>query len=514
MMAAKGNRAARAVRRWVPIACLFLVVGTRGAAGGDWVRIGTPHFTVFSEASEGKTREWALQFEIFRHAITAVLPVNPALLDPVTLVLFASERGLRPFKPVENGKPAQISGFFLRVPTRHTIALAVEGARDDVRRVIFHEAVHWHLSAAARTLPRWMDEGLAEVFSSFSISGDLFEVGGPPGDPLRRMRTTPPLPIAELLAVDALQFNGQHTELTNVFYSQSWALMHSLLFDSGEAGLARMAAFLGTPASEQGVARDLETRLQVTPADLERRLATYLQAKWLNVRRFTIDRAAIERGFAAGRAEPGEVDLALGNLLVGLGRWSEAEPYLQRGRERRPHDARGLEALAACALATQRTDAARALLEAAVQRPNATFAGYSKLAEIWSAEIATGAASDVAAAYAETIAHLQQALRLNPRFRPAYEQLVAVARSLPRADPIVGAWLAAGLLQFPESWEIRLGNAIHALKAGNRDSGRAHLEAARRLVPGDRVGAREGIEAMAAVLDLVEKAVPVPAPAP
>ncbi len=483
------------------LAALASVVAATMGAAEEWVRIKTPHFTVISEASEAKAREWATQFELFRHTIARVLPVNPALVDPVTLVLFRSERSLRPFKPTEDGKPAQVAGFFVRLPTRNTIALAVEGARADVRRVIFHEAVHWHLGAAARTLPRWMEEGLAEVFSSFGVAGNDVELGALPGDHLRHLRNAKPMSVPELLAVDAVRFSGKHHELAQVFYFQSWALMHSLLFDSGDAGLANFGKFLAEPASEEGAAPDLARHLQITVGDLERRLDGYLQAKRLNLRRLTIDRTAIEGTFTVEPAEAAEVDLALGNLLLGAARGAEAEPYFHRVRRARPADARGYEGAAACAVANHRPEEARALLDAAVTLPNATFLGFFTLAQVHAQRAATVQLPSEDSHFSAAITHVQQALQRHPRYLPAYELMAALATLLPQANPILGAWLQEGRLQFPQSREIRMGSAAHAFKSGDPGQGRSHLAAARRLTSPDNEQARREIESLAMQFD-------------
>jgi hypothetical protein len=102
-----------------------------------------PGFTVISEASEAKTRAWAIEFELFRRGISQLLPVEPGRLQPVSVVLFASAGRFEPFKPLENGKPARIDGFFVRIPGRNVIAISVGGAREATRERIFHEATHW-----------------------------------------------------------------------------------------------------------------------------------------------------------------------------------------------------------------------------------------------------------------------------------------------------------------------------------------------------------------------------------
>lgn len=470
-------------------ALLAILCGAPARAADDWVELRTPHFTIISEASESRTKEWATQFEIFRRAMNLIMPVDASLVDPVTLVLFRSDRRMRPFKPVENGVPARVAGYFVRAPGRNTIAVAIEGARDDVRPVIFHEAVHWHLSAAGRELPRWMEEGLAEVLGTFSISGKVFEIGAPRPEYIRFIKAAKPLPIAEMTKVERLRFNGKHGELTQVFYCQSWALMHSLLFASGDFGLPTFAAFLSAPATEKGLTSDLEIQLGLTQANLERRFTDYMNAGKFNMRRFPIDRSEVERGFALKPAAPGAVDLALGSLLHGSGRAAEAEAYFNRAIAALPEDARGYEGLAACSVAVDRIADAKRELDQAVSRSNASYFAHFLLAQIEVQELTSPRLSFGAPDFGGPIVRIARALALNPRFRDGFEMMAGLVSMSESPSPGAVKLLELGTTQFPGSWEIRLGRAFASQKTKDRAAAREHLAAARRLTPSGNIAA-------------------------
>src|SRR4051812_44150580 len=88
--------------------------GRLSAAGGKWLKVSTPHFTVLTAASEAIARARAIELEQFRGALQAALPVPVERLRPVTVVLFKNRRTLEPFLPLENGRPAKIDGYFAR----------------------------------------------------------------------------------------------------------------------------------------------------------------------------------------------------------------------------------------------------------------------------------------------------------------------------------------------------------------------------------------------------------------
>ncbi|MES2696435.1 MAG: tetratricopeptide repeat protein, partial [Verrucomicrobiota bacterium] len=405
-------------------------------------------------------------------------------VDPVTLVLFRSDRRLRPFKPMENGKPSLVAGFFVRVPARNTIAIAIEGARDDVREIIFHEAVHWHLTAAARPLPLWMEEGLAEVMGNFRLSGNSFVLGSPRPEFIRFIKIAKPVPVAQMLAVDGVQFNGKHGEQTQVFYCQAWALVHSLLFANGPNGHLLFSGFLATPPSDRGFLQDMNSALGVSEGDLERRLKEYLDQRKFNNRQYPFDRSSVEKGFVLTKAPAGAADLALGNLLVGSGRGTDAEPHFQRALVAMPQDARVHEGLASCSLVAGNLSAAREQFATAAQLPNATFLSHFMLAQLALTRKETFQFRLGKPDLSEPLAHLQRALKLNSRFQPAYENLGVIAMTVPGAPAKeVRELLEAGAQHFPESFRIRVSLAFVQSKAGDMAAARDSIRVARTLLP-------------------------------
>lgn len=454
------------------------------ARAEDWIQLKTPHFTVISEASEGRTRDWAVQFELFRRALMMVMPVDPAYVDPVTLVLFRSDRRLRPFKPLEKGKPAAVAGFFVRLPARNTIAVAIEGARDDVREVVFHEAVHWHLTAAGRSLPMWVEEGLAEVMGNFRLSGNSFVLGSPRPEYIRFIKVAKPLALERMLELDDMQFNGKHGSMAQVFYCQSWVLMHSLVIGSGLEGVPKFAAFLEQPPSDRGFLVDAEAHLGLTSEDMQRRFKEYMGRRKFDTLTYPFDRSSVDHGFVVSAPPPGAVDMALGTLLSGSGRGSEAEPYFYRAIVARPDDARAHEGLGICSLAAERLSDARTQFQTAAGMSNASFLAHAMLAELELRAAMTFRLSFGEPDLSVPLMHLHKAFKLNPRFQPACELLgaiVAMQKEVPSGE--VRDALHAAAKRFPKSVRVLLGLAHAQLRTGDRTGAQATAAALAGLGP-------------------------------
>lgn len=455
-----------------------MVTGSAWAAD-DWIELRTPHFTVISEASESRTRDWAVEFELFRRGMSIVMPIDPAALDPVTLVLFRTDRRMRPFKPQENGKPARMAGYFVRAPERNFLALAIEGARDDVREIIHHEGVHWHLSAAARPLPLWLEEGLAEAFGNFRLKGDSFVIGATRPEFMRRIRIDRPIPFARLMAIEpgGLAYNGKHSEQTALFYCQSWALVHALVFGSEGVGHLAMADYIRQPGGNGPALAEFEKELGVTAATLDEKLASYIVTGRFRPLTFPFDRSAVESEFAVRRIATAEADLALGNLLIGVGRAGDAQPYLARALAALPNDPRPFDALGAMSYQLEQNDDAEVHFRAAIRHGSHSyvgryFLGQRSLRDALRFSFGPPDPTESAQAFMEC-------LRLNPRFVPAAEALSAVVGLLPERSADAEVLVRTSALRYPSNLKIQAGIALLEAVHGDPATARHALERVR-----------------------------------
>src|SRR5687768_14977500 len=146
-----------------PLLCALLVPAA--AAAADWVRVETPHLVVFGPG-EKKTRDVTAEFERFREALSQVLPKAPIGSPvPVTVVVFDSDSAFNTYRPRYNGKIVRVGGFYTGTETDNLITFHY-GDRDNALRIIFHEYTHLVTGNAARGLPAWVAEGLAEFYST------------------------------------------------------------------------------------------------------------------------------------------------------------------------------------------------------------------------------------------------------------------------------------------------------------------------------------------------------------
>jgi tetratricopeptide (TPR) repeat protein len=447
-------------------------------AAEEWTQVDAPHFTILTTAAPKVARQWAVELEKFRRTLQLVVAVPEERVRPATIVLFKTERAMRPFKPLENGRPKDVGGFFVPVADSHAFALALDEPTKTVRRILFHEAVHWHSAAGEFPLPTWLEEGVAEVYSTFETRDDgtvsfgraLQEhvqlIGGREIDLPKLMR----------LSRDALKYNdgGQ----ARPFYAASWGIAHYLLFGQDTPGRDSIARYLAAARMQDATAA-FRAAFGVNEEEFSRRLAAYMKRGSYTVYNYRVDLGTFEQQLRVGPAAPGEVDRALGVLLLGSRGAATPEVWsrLQRAAELNPASARAWQALGEAALVAKDHAAAARHFQRAVEAGSDSYYVHYGLGtcRMQDQDQLAGLVSPAEAGRAAE--NFRRAIALNPRFVPAYEGLGGLIMVLDRYDPEDRARLEHAHRLAPESPMVRVGLALCDLRAGRSEEGRAALRA-------------------------------------
>ena len=365
-------------RRWLGVAGL-LVTGTVGAApagkvaldvlpapGESWLRVETTNFVLITDGPRRRAERLGARLEELREVLAATSS-GMKVTSPVPTWIFVfdeTETFLR-YGLLDDARPTEVAGYFVRGIDGNYVG--IDGASAAIPYpVIFHEYLHHFLQDNVPGIPLWLDEGLAEVYGTFEVTGGVAKIALPDLAHLRTLREKPMIPLAELFAVDNRSPDYNEGERRGMLYAQSWALAHFLLADPGRRErmgglLTRLAA--GTPSAEAFAAvygLDL--------AALEQALAAYVRQEALGYVSY-----APERGFAAHEArvaplEHVEVLYHLGDLLAHIHplRTEQIERHLRAVLELDPRHTGAIVALAVVRLMEERPDEASALCEKAL----------------------------------------------------------------------------------------------------------------------------------------------------
>ena len=353
-----------AVRSAALVACLLLTAAPAGAV--EWVRVESPNFIVFGETAEGRVREVAEEFERFRDALGRVIPGadRPAAV-PTVVVVFGSTRAFAPYIPRYNGKPIPLGGYFFSSDDMNIVAFA-DGKRDDVLRTIFHEYVHLVIDNVSDGLPLWLNEGLAEYYSTFLVdaAGTGALIGRAIPAHLDLLTHRRHLTIPELLAVDADSSAYNEGERQTLFYAQSWALVHMLV--SGSPNRSSLLGQYGRLVA--GDTPSLEAWHQVfKDAPIASELQRYVGRESMSGFRYRFDKSIPTVKSYSSRVSEGDAQAVLGDLLRRVAEAAETAARFEKAIALQPVSARALALYGLLRLDEDEPDKALPLLLAAAK---------------------------------------------------------------------------------------------------------------------------------------------------
>ncbi len=235
--------------------------------GDNWIEVRTANFRFFSNAGRQATSRIGVDLEELRAVLSQMTDYD--LQSPLLtyIYVFKGRRSFLPFKILYDGRPADVSGYFFANKEANFIAINADAPDDSA--LIYHEYVHYVANNNLWYLPVWFSEGLAEFYESFLVSGNRVTIGLPVARHLILLHNSTLIPLQQLFAVDRRSELYNETDRKNVFYAQSWALVHYLLLGNDERR-SQVATYLesirnGAPSNEafaEAFSSDYETLMR------------------------------------------------------------------------------------------------------------------------------------------------------------------------------------------------------------------------------------------------------------
>jgi tetratricopeptide (TPR) repeat protein len=389
-------------------------------AKDKWINLTTKNFNVISNADEGATRKLALKLEQFHYVFSKLFNLPAVRPLPTTVMVFKNEGSFRPYKPLYNGKPANLAGYFQQGEDENLIALDISANEQRPMSVIYHEYTHLLTSVTPREWPLWLKEGLAELYSSFEVMENKVVLGDPISHHVLFLRDNKFIPLPSLMSArhDSPIYNERAKQ--GVFYAQSWALCHYLMFGDKTARQPQMAEFTKLISQgldqEQAFARAFKT----DPPTMEKELRRYIGNSSYTTVTYTLPSTEGEKEVSVRLSSEAEAQAYLGNLLAHTNRLDDAEVLFKQAIALDADLARPYEGLGFVAMHRNKFDEAREQFKQAVTRGSKNHLAHYYYAE----ELLRQAAGKVMPALAQQIAEeLNTSIKLMPGFASAYYQL-------------------------------------------------------------------------------------------
>lgn len=467
--------------RYVSLFLAIVFYSNVGAAaeGERWLKVTAPEFTVVTSLREKEAVMWAGEFSQFIAALRGYINVDPKRLPRLTMVVFAREKDFAAFRPLrEDGTPMQIAGYFSRRESWAVAGFAGTRMNQDTRSILFHEGTHWFLSGFELPNPVWLEEGLAEVFSTFAIEGKKASWGRAIDDHVQALQLLRPMPLEQLLFLAQENLHGSSDDAslrTGLAYAQSWAFVHYLTFGQRNVPKGSLIEYVKRLRTSVHPDEAFRQAFGGTYAEVDRKLTEYLQGG----RYFVASQPIAE--LPAAKAEPAsvaEVEDALARLRMAGRRHEEAKASVDRVVAAAPDDPRSYELQGELADEAGDSDGARAAFRKAVAKGSRDFRPYYEIArgDLLAAAGSDGALQNLTPETAREIANnYERAINLNPRHRATYQELAGLIGFLPAGNVEDAKFLGQGWKQFPDDGMIRLGIAIVAKREGSGEQARAML---------------------------------------
>lgn len=482
---------------WLCFALILIVSGQAGAAqrGDTWTELTSAHFTVYSNGGEKTAARIAVQFEQIRDVFLKIgksLRVDPG--QPILILAAKDEKSLAALLPefYQDKERAHPSGMFISREERNYIVLRTDAEGDLPYHTVYHEYTHQVTNLNATFLPTWFSEGYAEFFGNSRIAGRRVSIGWAPEGNLLFLQQSRLMPLEELFRVDHNSPYYNEAKKVNVFYAQSWALVH-MLFSAPEY---RDANVLGAYLRHIDQGRDPVEAARLAFGDLvrlQRRLESYIRAQGYYHFEMNSPIEEIEKTFSVRSPSEAETAALLGAYHLARGWTDEARAMLQRAAALEPDLVAANEGLGMLHVEAKEYDQAAPYLDRAVQLNSQSFLTYFYHANLF---LQSGARDEYELAQAEE--SYKKCMQLNKNFAPAYAGLAQIyGRRKETLDSALQAARTAAALD-PASWHNQLTLAIILAKRSEFDEART---LANRVA--SRAAETEAAEAAASALTFI-----------
>jgi FimV-like protein len=397
------------------------------SAKDSWVGVRSRNFYLIGNASEKEVRLVASRLEQFREVFAHLFPrMNFNSPVPTTVIVFKNDSSYGPFKP-----NAQTAGYFQSGPDVNYITLTTEmRGQQDPFKVIFHEYTHLLVNNTIGNAPLWFNEGLAEYYSTFSVTDDQkVTIGKPIGSHVLLLRENKLLPLRTLFQVDHKSPHYNERNKQSIFYAESWALMHYLIIGK-EGRLEQLGKFVQLIDSNVPMEQAFQQAFQINFDAMEKELRDYVRQDRYHVMTGHFERKlGSDNSMEAIPISEAEAQAYLGDLLLHSNR-KDCESYLQKALALDPNLGMAHASLGIARLRDGKPDEARADLERAVAANTQNYLVHYYYAYVLSrsgpseSQPVNGYAPEVAAKILE---ELQKAIKLRPDYPESYHLFAFVS---------------------------------------------------------------------------------------
>ncbi len=397
---------------------LFSSVAVSADSGAHWVEVRSPNFRVLTNAGEKDGRHVASQFERMRTVFHILMPsASDDAAAPITVLALKDKTSFRTLEPEAYLAKGQLdlAGLFLRVPDKNYVLLRLDTEGEHPYSTVYHEYTHYMLRKAEGWMPVWLNEGLAEFYQNTDLTSKDVDLGQPSANNILFLRQNRLLPLTTLLKVDHNSPYYHDDHKGSIFYAQSWALVHYIEITDFENKTHRLQDYMRFLVQHE----DSVTAAQHAFGDLtklEQALDSYISGWNFKQFRLLTPVPFAEASFEVRPVTAAEADAVRADVLLYVRGPKDAEALLQSVLQADPKNALAHETMGGVKLRENDIAAAKKWYGEAVQLDSQSYLAQYNFAAM---SLRDGDHGEDAAIEQS----LQAAIKLNPKFAPAYDSL-------------------------------------------------------------------------------------------
>lgn len=393
-----------------------------------WFKTRTAHFHIYSCGTPQAVFKLAGRLEQFCKAYGQLAGTQAIDSPPIAVMAFPDHASLTPFLPLYEGQPANLAAFFMRGSDENLIVLSLPeaDAGDNDMAVIFHEYTHLLFRHNARFWPVWLQEGMAEVYSTFTTKEGAVTIAGPIPPHLELLQQTPLLPLSELFSVkhDSPQYNERSRQ--GIFYAESWLLAEFLAAGDQPALRARFGQYTVLLRQGENAEEAFTNALRMSLPGMEAQLRRYLANGVFPPLQLRVAGSLGAPVSLTTRAmTPVEIYFRLGDELLRIDRLDAAGAFFDAAQKLAPASPLPYEGKGMVAAQAENSSEILPELTSALQRGSTSFLAYFFYARERYRQTAEGDKYGPIKGQPATEVYydLQKSLSLMPQYAPAHELL-------------------------------------------------------------------------------------------
>lgn len=373
------------------------------------------------------------------------------------------------------------SGYFVPLWEGNLAIVRLDQLSLGGREAIYEGYVDAFLGDRFHFVPAWLRSGLSQLYGWTRLGKQQNMIGAPLGD-WRPLTTAKYVPLRELMPREHMETRKDFDTTPELYTEECWALVHYMTFGSGMEGGRLILEFLRRLESGATEATAFQA-VYGDPEKFEAGFRSYLQAKALPAGALPRAPKISDSAFTVRELSPAESAFDHGVIEIRMNNLAHGRTLLEKTLALDPKFARAHEELGFLDYDEGRDDEARAEWESALHMDPTLYRALF-------AETTTGAlpSQQTVAQRADTLKKLQEVVRLEPRYAPAYVRMAVLLWWQGKLDDAYRAAFAAESLEPSRTYDQLVGRILLAQGKG-KEAAAVARQSARDSTRGDRDGA-------------------------